>query len=50
MLWLKVNLSCPWSKAFLLGFLPFIPGDILKVVLATVVYYKMRARIKAVLF
>ena len=50
MFWLKVSLSCSFSKAFLLGFLPFILGDILKVALATVVYHKMRARIKAVLY
>ena len=49
MLWLKVSLSCSLSKAFLLGFLPFVLGDILKVTLATVVYNKMRARIKEVL-
>ena len=48
-LWLKVSLSCSLSKAFLLGFLPFVLGDTLKVILATVVYQKMRARIKAVL-
>jgi len=50
MFWLKVILSCSWSKAFLLGFLPFVLGDILKVALATVVYHKMRARFKAVLY
>jgi biotin transport system substrate-specific component len=48
--WLKISLSCPWNKAFLLGFLPFVLGDILKVTLATVVYNKMRARIKEALF
>jgi biotin transport system substrate-specific component len=50
MLWLKISLSCPWSKAFLLGFLPFVLGDILKVILATVVYNKMRSRFKAALY
>jgi len=50
MFWLNISLSCGLSKAFLLGFLPFVLGDILKVTLATVVYYKMRARIKAALY
>jgi len=49
-LWLKISLSCPLSKAFLLGFLPFILGDILKVALATVAYNKMHARIKTALY
>lgn len=50
MLWLKVSLSIPLSKAFLLGFLPFVLGDILKIILATIVYNKIHARIKAALY
>jgi biotin transport system substrate-specific component len=50
MLWLKISLSCPWSQAFLLGFLPFVLGDILKVILVAVVYNHLRARIKEALF
>ena len=49
-LWLKISLSCSLSKAFLLGFLPFVLTDILKVALASVVYLKMRARIKEALY
>lgn len=49
-LWLKISIAIPLSKAFLLGFLPFVLGDILKVILATVVYDKLRARIKAALY
>ncbi len=49
MLWFKVSVSCSLPQAFLLGFLPFVPGDILKVALATAVYNKMRARVKTVL-
>ena len=48
-LWLKVSLSLSLGKAFLLGFLPFVLGDILKVILATAVYRKTRARIKQAL-
>jgi biotin transport system substrate-specific component len=50
LLWLKISLSCSLSKAFLLGFFPFILGDLLKVALATVVYQKLRARIKEALY
>jgi len=49
MLWLKVSLSIPFNKAFLLGFLPFVLGDILKVSLATVAYNKIHVRVKAIL-
>jgi len=50
MLWLKVSLSCSVSRAFLLGFLPFVLGDLLKVILAAIVYNKIHSRIKAVLY
>ena len=50
MLWLKVSLSCSLSRAFLLGFLPFIPGDILKVIFAAVIHRKLRLRIKAAIY
>jgi len=50
MLWLKVSLSWPLSRAFLLGFLPFIPGDILKVIFAAAVHCKLRSRIKTAIY
>lgn len=50
MLWLKIVLSCSLNQAFLLGFLPFVFGDILKVILATAVYSKIHSRIKAALY
>jgi biotin transport system substrate-specific component len=49
MFWLKISLSCSLGRAFLLGFLPFIPGDILKVISAAIVYSKIHLRIKAAL-
>jgi len=49
-LWLKISLSCPLSQAFLLGFLPFIPGDILKIIFAAVIHRKLRSRIKAAIY
>jgi len=47
--WLKISLSCSFSTAFLLGFLPFLIGDILKAALAGIVYSKLHLRIKAIL-
>ena len=47
MFWLKIFLSCPLNQAFLLGFLPFVPGDLLKVMFATAVFNKIHSRIKA---
>ncbi|MCX5693799.1 MAG: biotin transporter BioY [Candidatus Omnitrophica bacterium] len=49
-LWLRISMFIPLHKAFLLGFLPFVLGDILKVSLATVVYNKLRARVKSALY
>ena len=49
-LWLKVIISCSLSRAFLLGFLPFVPGDILKVIFAALIHRKLSARIKTALF
>lgn len=50
MFWLKISLSCPFSHAFLLGFLPFVPGDLLKVIFVTVVFDKIHSRMKASLY
>jgi len=50
MLWLKVSMSISLSQAWLLGFLPFVAGDILKVALAAVVYNQLRGRIKEALY
>jgi biotin transport system substrate-specific component len=49
-LWLKISIGSTLGKAFLLGFFPFLLGDVFKVVLATAFYIKMRSRIKAALY
>jgi biotin transport system substrate-specific component len=49
-LWLKMSLAFSWEKAFFLGFVPFVLGDILKITLATAVYSKISARIKVALY
>ncbi len=41
-LWLKVFLKLDTTTAFLLGFLPFLPGDTLKAAVAAVIRSKIR--------
>lgn len=41
-LWLKVFLGVGIKQAFMIGFLPFIAGDILKCLLAATVYDKLK--------
>ncbi|MFA4933633.1 MAG: biotin transporter BioY [Candidatus Omnitrophota bacterium] len=50
MLWLKVSLSCSLSQAFLIGFFPFLLGNVFKIILAVIVYRSMHSRIKAILY
>jgi biotin transport system substrate-specific component len=42
--WLKMNLELSWGKAFQLGMLPFIPGDLLKIVAAVALTITLRDR------
>ncbi len=44
--WLAIVLHCSMKKAIFLGVLPFIPGDILKIILATLIYKKIQPRTK----
>ncbi len=44
--WLAILLGCSIKKAIYLGILPFIPGDIVKIVFATLVYGKIQYRVK----
>ena len=50
MIWFKVSLSCSLTQAFMLAFLPFVPGDLLKVILATSIFNRTHSRIKAFLY
>jgi len=45
-LWLQFILRQPLSKMFSIGFLPFIPGDILKAGIAAALYLKARPRLR----
>ncbi len=47
-LWLKFILGSNFHRAFLLGFLPFLPGDIIKASLAVVLYLRLKPRLKQI--
>ena len=40
--WLKISRSLDWAKALLAGFVPFIPGDILKGIAAVLIAPRLR--------
>jgi biotin transport system substrate-specific component len=46
--WLMLLFKISFSKAFFLGILPFIPGDIIKSLLAYLIYRKIKPRIKEI--
>lgn len=45
--WLSMEMNLNFSKALLLGVIPYLLGDAIKVVLATVLCYSLKARLKA---
>jgi len=47
-IWLGFILSLPLKRSFLMGFLPFIPGDLLKIYLAAILYLRLKNRIKEI--
>ncbi|MDD4953848.1 MAG: biotin transporter BioY [Candidatus Omnitrophica bacterium] len=46
MVWLKTLLGISVQKSFLIGFLPFLPGDLFKAFFAALFYFKMKPRVK----
>ena len=48
MLWLKFIFGYSFTKLLLIGFIPFIPGDLLKAFVAAILYFKLKSRIKEV--
>jgi len=50
MFWLKLLLGYSFSKLLFIGVIPFIPGDMLKALVACAVYFKFKSRLKEVLF
>ena len=47
-IWLKILTRCSLQHAVYIGFLPFIPGDLAKVVLAAGLYSRLKARLKEI--
>lgn len=48
MLWLKLIFGYALIKLLFIGFLPFIPGDLLKILVATNLYLKLNPRLKEI--
>lgn len=48
-LWLKVSLGISVTQALIIGFVPFIFGDFLKSIAATVVYLGLKKRVEEIL-
>ncbi|MDD4980207.1 MAG: biotin transporter BioY [Candidatus Omnitrophica bacterium] len=47
-LWLKFLFGYDLTRALFIGFLPFIPGDLLKITAASVIYGRLRSRLKEI--
>jgi biotin transport system substrate-specific component len=46
--WLRVILGLSLRKLLFIGFLPFIPGDLLKALVASSLYLKVKSRLKEI--
>lgn len=44
--WLKVISGYPITKVLFMGFMPFLPGDLLKALVASSLYLRLRPRLK----
>lgn len=48
MIWLGFLLGYNFKKALFIGFMPFLPGDLLKAYLAAILYLKLKSRLKEI--
>jgi biotin transport system substrate-specific component len=46
--WLKFIFGYPFTKLLLIGFIPFIPGDLLKALACALIYLRLKSRLKEV--
>lgn len=46
--WLKILFGYSFKKSLFVGFIPFIPGDLLKIGAAVLVYLKLKSRLKKI--
>jgi len=47
-MWLRLLFGYNFTKLLSIGFLPFIPGDLLKAYLASILYLKLKSRLKEI--
>ena len=47
-IWLKMLFGYPLNKLLLVGFLPFVPGDLLKSAFACAIYLKLKPRLQQI--
>ncbi len=47
-IWLKILFGYTLAKLLFIGFIPFIPGDLLKALVASILYLKLKSRIKEI--
>ncbi|MFZ2602922.1 MAG: biotin transporter BioY [Candidatus Omnitrophota bacterium] len=47
--WLKILFGYNINKLLFIGLVPFIPGDLIKAAVASVVYFNLKARVKEIL-
>lgn len=47
-LWLKILFDYTLAKLLFIGFIPFIPGDLLKALIASTLYLKLKSRLKEI--
>jgi biotin transport system substrate-specific component len=48
-IWLKISLSLSWASSFLIGFAPFIPGDLVKSIIASLLFCRLKPRVGQIL-
>lgn len=48
-IWLRMVLGYPFIKLMLVGFIPFLPGDLLKAGIAAGIYLKLKTRLREIL-
>ena len=47
-IWLKFLFGYPLTRLLLIGFVPFIPGDLIKAFIAAFLYFRLKPRLKEV--
>lgn len=47
-IWLKFLFGYPFRRLLFMGFIPFIPGDLLKALVATYLYLKLKSRLREI--